>query len=118
MTTNAKSVRLWVSHLGDDVRITLHDGIPVEVCEGGRTDEGWSSRSDVYTYDAEAGMVTLDYCDDGVDCDGRLTRSGILECPADRLASFLPCYEGAMPRPEWQEKQARQRDYAAEAAGY
>lgn len=71
-----------------------------------------------YTDDAEAGMVTLDYFDDGVDCDGRLTRSGILECPADRLASFLPCYEGAMPRPEWQEKQARQRDYAAEAAGY
>lgn len=109
--------RFWV-YTGDCalVKITLRDGQTLHHSTGGATDEGWSRESVMWTF--ENGVVTRHSCNDGVDCDGRLTRSYVDSCSAANLASEPAYYHPGFKIPAWETVNASQRDYSAEAMNY
>jgi len=101
--------------------VGLTEEAPVyESGSSSRHDEGWSSEWERYTLDGDT--VQREWCSDGTDCDGRLSRSGEDSCPVSELATRVPygyTEENAPFRlPEWREEDRSQRDYSAEAAGY
>jgi hypothetical protein len=115
------NARFWVWWNGDWVKLTLEPG---GVCEFGMshaTDEGWAAEYQKYEYDDEAMVVRSTMVDDGVDCDGRLTREAEYTCSLHLLLSMssdMDEYGWRPDRPEWQKGHACQRDYEAEKAGY
>ncbi|MBR0998800.1 hypothetical protein ABIF65_003718 [Bradyrhizobium japonicum] len=111
-----KTARFWHYHKSGAVKIKLRPGQTVHHSHGGRTDEGWHRESNAFQFDGRT--VTVEWCNDGADCDGRLTRSGISHCAADRLTAGYHDTETGESFPDWQEGESSQRDYAAEAAGY
>ncbi len=113
MTANA---RFWIWENGAQVRITLRPGAePLRWATEQATDEGWSAEGSTYYLVGET--VIHEYWTDGVDCDGRLSSSGRLECHKSRLS--VRRIEGETHRaPEWESVDSSRRDYNAEAAGY
>jgi hypothetical protein len=110
-------VRFWIIAHGSPVRLTLRAGGGSSWSTWKRpADEGWSAEGAGYSYDAERGIVSRYTWTDGVDCDGRLSGEEHATCVHDRLASFVTPEGLAVP--DWQYGRCRQRDYAAEAAGY
>ena len=110
------NARFW--HFGPcgPVKLTLRPGQSLTHSTGGRTDEGWSQSSTRWTHEGET--VHLEWCDDGSDCDGRLTRTGENRCALDRLHNGNVCPEFGIVYPDWQEARVSVRDYSAEDAGY
>jgi hypothetical protein len=110
-------VTFWVYFDEQWTGVRLAPGESRDFVSGGKTDEGWSSEAEVYTYDAENGMITLDAYSDGRDCDGRLSTEWHGYCLITGLDA-RPADEYGPARPVWQELRKGQRDYAAEAMGY
>jgi len=110
-------ITFW-THFADRWQgIRLAPGESVTLDERGRTDEGWSSCTEVYTVSECGQFVECDAYTDGRDCDGRMSTEWHGFCPVSKLAA-VPADEHGPARPEWTERSRGQRDYAAEAAGY
>lgn len=110
-----KSIRFW--HYGNGpVLLTLKAGQRLHHSSGGRTDEGWSHESNVWSFDGH--VVTCEWCNDGVDCDGQLTSEGLAWFSArDAKAGYRDDRLG-INFPLWRQSRLSQRDYAAEAMNY
>lgn len=111
-----KRVRFWV-YTTSPVRITLDAGQTLHHSSGGRTDEGWHRESNIWSFDGK--VVTSEWCTDGRDCDGRLTRSGEAWFAADKAqAGYVEEGDSSIRYPSWEHGNTRQRDEYAEMAGY
>lgn len=110
------TARFWYYHKSGMVRIKLRAGQSLHHSHGGRTEEGWSRESNRFEFDGRT--VTNEFCNDGADCDGRMTRHGVVTCAADRLAAGYLDTENGAAFPDWQTVETGQRDYSAESAGY
>lgn len=116
--------RFWVYWHEGIVRIKVTRDKEVCLATGGRTDEGWTFHGERYYI--EDGVLRRDMEDDGVDCDGRHSRSVSLgwvpsfgEVPCIDHLSDGTVVELKEYRPDWREfSEARNRDHSAEAAGY
>ena len=111
-----KTVRFWHYHNGSEVLIKMTAGETLFHSHGGPTDEGWTRESHAWHFDGET--VTCEWCHDGADCDGRLTRSGESFCSVADLRAGFHDAETNIQFPRWQERDSRQRDYSAEAMNY
>jgi hypothetical protein len=111
------NARFWIFHRDGWVKLTLAPGASLSFSYGGATDEGWSRHSETLSHDG-SGIVS-EACEDGVDCDGRLTRYGVYRCALDKLAS-RDCSLSDAPGllPEWESISSRQRDEYAESMNY
>ena len=119
------TARFWQWINGGWVKLSIAPGCGLHHATGGRTDEGWSSECSAWWVDAEQpDTVWSSHDSDGVDCDGRLSRSATFCCRVDQLdANDLdhldPAERDGVPGvPAWERAHASQRDYAAEAMGY
>ena len=111
-----KNARFWTYINGSWSKLTLSADRPsIHHYQGSPTDEGWSSESHQWRLDD--GVVEEHICDDGVDCDGRLTRYSEWACPVEDLQKS-PREDGEIMTPAWQEQGGYQRDQYAEMAGY
>jgi len=65
-------------------------------------------------------VLICTYVENGRDCDGRLTRIGVLSCPLDRLTTQTIAGDTTAPAylPAWEPVSSRQRDEYAEAMNY
>lgn len=114
--------RFWIRYKEDWVKITVRENHPVNVFEGGQTEEGWFRSIETYYFTEEGIMMEWDSSEQ--DCDGRLDRGGQLFCPFNQLQSYFPDDEAhdapfdAIPTPNWKKLEQRQRDHAAEAMNY
>ena len=110
-----KTARFWHYSHGGAVLIKIRQGQTLHHWVGHSTDEGWTSSTSVWTFDGET--LVSEWCDDGVDCDGRLTRSGSSVCTAANLkAGYVD--EDGLAFPLWERGDEYQRDYSAEAMNY
>lgn len=113
--THRKQARFWImAPHGGLVRIKLNPNTSVTHCTAWNTDEGWSSEAHAWSFDGH--IVHKTFSSDGVDCDGRLQRFGEAVCPLDFLHAGSIIDGVAFPA--WEHTLDRQRDFAAEAAGY
>lgn len=96
---------------------------------GGPCDEGWGILEETWSLDEGGETLRRTWLSDGVDCDGRMTRTESYVCPVSaRMSAAPPNMEWASPAerravegtlwPAWKLVSGRQRDYQAEAAGY
>lgn len=113
------STKIWVYYFGSGggdgyVRLKLKAGQTLHISHGGPDDEGWHRRSEAWSLDD--GVIRNQVVNDGVDCDGRLTRYEEYVCPVEDRHS-RPNIEGWL-MPAWETAGSRQRDYSAEAMGY
>jgi hypothetical protein len=97
-----------------DVLVKLREGQTLHHSRGGSTDEGWSSESNIFSFDGRT--VTNEWCTDGCDCDGRLSRGGVSFCTVRELRAGYS--ENGVAFPKWQNVGDYQRDFSAEAMGY
>ena len=116
-----RNLRFWTYAYDSPVKITLRPGQELEHYTVESHDEGWSS--DETTWRHAGDRVERFWRTDGVDCDGRLTRTGADECPeADLHAGFDPQAAGYtdMPvkLPRWSDPDVSVYDQYARAAGY
>lgn len=107
-------VRFWAIYRGSPVRLTLHQGKGLSWQFSHPTEEGYHEEGATYFLNGDT--LTQEWWYDGRDCDGRMTREGECECRIDQLAAGYQ--EGEITWPKWEPVNSRQRDYAAEAAGY
>jgi len=113
--TKAATARFWEDHNGA-VLIKISAGQTLHHSQFSRTDEGWNRYSRSISFDGET--VTLEWCSDGTDCDGRMTRGGTVCCSVENLARGYTDLELGVTFPDWQNGADYQRDHAAEAMGY
>jgi hypothetical protein len=109
-----QNARFWVYLNGNPVKLTLRPGQTLLWSRCWRTDEGWDAEARHWSHDGD--KIRLDWCTDGVDCDGRLREGGELS------AALAHLHDGrevdGITYPEWQQRDTWRRDYQAEAAGY
>ena len=143
MFPNAR-FNVWIN--GDLVKITLKNDQSLSWHKWYRTEEGWASESETWSY--HNGFVFRESVSDGSDCDGRLTRSHDSICChvnlRDKIVADLTCaqcgstlhdwtkigvlecsnraHKGIKANiqlfPSWTETKSSQRDYTAEKMGY
>ncbi len=115
---NKTRVRFWVWYKDSPVRLTVALNQTVETIDAGPTDEGWYRKDNSYTLElADDGflVVTRKWCDDGRDCDGRLTRYGEDQCTRPQLSEGYEDEEHSIRYPAWQQtRKTRQHDEYAE----
>lgn len=109
------NARFWVWWNDGWVKLTLRPEQKLECGWRKPTDEGWSSYYESWEHDGSGVLCQSE--DDGVDCDGRLTRNWEGYCPLERL-SWVETDDLEVNRPAWERGNAYQRDYSAEACGY
>ena len=108
-----KNARFWVWGKEGAVKLTLKPGQILNHYHWERTDEGWSSRLDTWTFDEDDGFIYNNTVDDGRDCDGRLTTRYLYRVHTSKLP--FPC----TAPPLWEEvKPASVYDEYAQAANY
>lgn len=107
--------KFWTYINGAPVKIKLREGQVVAHAEGGPTDEGYSRTMSEWYFDGE--KVVYEYHVDARDCDGRIERHAVLECPVGGLQS-RDVEMDAFKWPAWVEIARGQRDYTAESMGY
>lgn len=108
MKTTKRNARFWVWENMDWVKLTIPPGGQIERYFRCRTDEGWASNYTKWTFDGHT--VGRYVCDDGADCDGRLSYEHYAVCPVDQL--HVVSVDG-IERPDWQFKKRSQIDYQA-----
>ncbi len=106
----AANARFWAYINGSWVKLTLAPHESLTWGESHRTEEGWESNEKRWHWNGHT--LELEWCNDGSDCDGRLTRSGI------ELATSCTKNEDGLNVPDYETHRNTQRDYNAEAAGY
>ena len=132
------TLRFWL-YVHGWVKVSLTEGQSLSWAQGGQTDEGWSSNG-LSLYYSPNGFVRLTEWSDGRDCDGRLSNERTMVCDAaairatgttrwnadvtenhrdPELRQWMDAPIFRPPLVTWEEETPyRQRDYAAEAAGY
>jgi hypothetical protein len=116
MSKHTETVRFWDYVISEPILIKIKRGQTLRHSRGGPTDEGWHRSSHVWHFDGE--KVTCESVSDGADCDGRLTRYSMSECPISKLrAGYVDTVE-CIAFPAWEPVDESQRDYSAEAMGY
>ena len=109
--------RFWIRYKEDWVKITVREGITVNIYEGGQTEEGWFRCIETYYFTENGIMQEWDSSER--DCDGRMDRGGQLFCPFNELQSYRPNLEKEeVSTPNWLSVEQHQRDHAAEAMNY
>lgn len=109
-----KQARFW-TYASGAARIKLNAGQTVTHVHGGATDEGYSWTVETYHFDGK--LVTCEWQTDARDCDGRMTRGGIVAARYCDLSSGHRDDDG-ITFPVWNEIKSSQRDHAAEAMNY
>lgn len=111
------TARFWVP-IGDGfVRLKLTEGRPLQWWREWATEEGWAAEGERWRLEGDT--VIRESHTDGRDCDGRLATYSVAACRVDRLDGWpFTDSHGCTPLPLWELVDNRQRDYAAEAAGY
>jgi hypothetical protein len=79
------NARFWAYVNGGPVKLTLRPGQRISCSHGAPTDEGWHRDSYSWEYPSDERAVYRNWCQDGADCDGRLTRSGVDRCDLSAL---------------------------------
>lgn len=106
------------------LRAKIRLGEEFTVRSGGPTDEGYSYRTDTYSFveDEDGDMFVMAECSvESRDCDGRMDRFS-----RHRMVNVASCpdfYDNEILYPFWEKMKLNrgeyaQRDYTAEAAGY
>lgn len=111
-------IRFWFFLNSESIKIKLRKGQTLRHATVFDNGEGWTCTTRVWFYDGET--VTVDWCNDGTDCDGRHSSSGSDTCAWDKVGAGT-AYDGgenSIRFPLWSWGKTRQRDYAAEAMGY
>lgn len=80
------NARFWVYVNGGPVRLTLKPGQQLQHHTWERHEEGWSSEATSWEYPDDEDAVYREWCLDGRDCDGRLTRHGADRCDVANLS--------------------------------
>lgn len=115
------NARFWEWINGGWVKLTLRPEQMLEWYRWARHDEGWSSESIQWKHAMD--RVVRESETDGTDCDGRLTQRTVTECLLERL-TLCTAHKSSEREwtpvgvPEWEQVEASQRDYFAEAMGY
>lgn len=112
-----RNVRFWTRANGTYTKMTLEPGEILHFGYARPTEEGWESYEEEISLSEDGERLCLIYQSDGSDCDGRLSRGGVLVASADPK-DFVECYQFKGMRPDWEQEDRFQRDYRAEAAGY
>jgi len=111
---STKNARFWIFIHGSDVKITLRKGDQLAHGWGTPTDEGWRREFREWTFDGEFVIEVTDTTER--DCDGVMDFYNESRCHVEDLD------KGSLVDgknfPHWKELSHRQRDHAAEAAGY
>ena len=116
------NARIWVDVNGSPVKITLRPGQELNWAHYGRDEEGYSQTHYQWAWTGTILCETVNF--DGSDCDGRTSSHGKYFTTPDKFqANAHVAYDerndySGIRFPEWQKLSRRQRDYAAEAAGY
>lgn len=112
------NARFWI--IGPNcnpVKLTLRPGQTLHHRKFARTDEGWSAELNEWTH--EVTHVENEWATDGVDCDGRLSRSGVAVCIVESLREgWADDQHAGVVYPKWKQYDYGQRDYSAEAMNY
>lgn len=106
---------IWNDATNSLQRVILHADRPLTIESGGPTEEGYSYTTEHYEYHRAEGVVTRETDTRALDCDGRLDRRSLSECPLSDLAAHE---HNGTRFPVWRRVEANQRDYSAEAMGY
>ena len=117
------AARFWTYHRGGYVRLSLRPGEQLRHETGGPTDEGYHGEASIYTHAGDD--IALDWATWGRDCDGRTESYGASFAPLATLTArdAFDLTNGASEArgirlPVWNRGRTRNRDHAAEAAGY
>jgi hypothetical protein len=113
MTYGKRSIRFWTYHRDGFVRIKIAMGETLHHGYREATDEGWYFEG--IRWECNSDGILREQVHDGVDCDGRLTQYHTDFATHCNLNAFE--YEG-VKLPVWDDVEAHQRDYSAEAMGY
>ena len=123
--TVGPNARFWVrTPAGGWAKLTLSPGEEVEHWTGASTDEGWRSEASVYAYDGYHLTRSVSWRER--DCDGLCSGYDVDACDLTKLRAREPYALGdtdyeptpGAKLPLWQSVECRERDYAAEKAGY
>ena len=99
---------------GSDVVIDLRPGQTLTHVKYEPTDEGWDRTVHTWHYDADSKVITVNYFNEGRDCDGYMSTHYERECPIDRLRSRTV----QTGWPDWREVGYEYHDQNARAMGY
>ena len=99
-------MRFKTRYKGSEVTLSIAEGQKISTIDGGPTEEGWSSVS--HDYGLSGGVLVDEICNDGCDCDGRLTTNSVLVANQVRDNGF----------PDWREVSSSVYDAYAQAANY
>jgi hypothetical protein len=111
------NARIWIYENGSPVKLTLRPGQTRRWHHYAQDEEGYSSTRNEWDWDGRRLVNTLNFS--GRDCDGRISRSGrCYTTPATFKTGFADPDHPGVTFPEWEELDATQRDYTAEARGY
>lgn len=110
-----KNARFW-TYVNGWTKITLRPGETFNHCIAHPTDEGWSAETHRWTHEGD--RIVEELSTDGVDCDGRLSRTYSYFAAVGDLRPFVEEDGILYMQPNWQVERSSQRDYSAEAAGY
>lgn len=117
------TARFWVWWNDGWCKLSVRPGESMIAVRCARTDDGWSSRIETYSYPEGSDRVQSVCLSEGRDCDGRLSQNWEGYCLLTEL-SAVPCYSSP-PRhpvcvmtPHWRRFGENQRDYSAESMGY
>ena len=108
-----RSIRFWHYH-NEPVLIKIKEGQALRHYSGGKTDEGWSSETNIWEFDGHT--LVSRWETDGCDCDGRMQRHGEASCPVAKIRAGTQI--DGLSFPAWEAGESGQRDYSAEAMNY
>lgn len=113
------NARFWVWVGSGPVKLTLRDGERITHARFKTDEEGWSRLEQAWAFDGS--VVTWEQALMARDCDGRIDRYSVVECPLERLRAIecsVEYHKDTGNWPVWKNVDYSQRDYQAEAAGY
>jgi hypothetical protein len=109
------NARFWVVYKGGLIKLTLKPGEVVTLYHYQRTEEGYSAET--FSYRFNNGVLTLNYSDEGRDCDGYISRGISRTCEFDEL-QYRWCDQDQVAFPNWIDQDTEVYDESAVRAGY
>lgn len=89
--------------------VKLYEGCNIEIKESAPHEEGWSSYSEYFVVDR--GLLYLQTCSDGVDCDGRHTYTTSFEPVKVKYGGKAKWYRFKEEKTEVYDQYARMANY-------